>query len=111
MRKLVCFALLCVGMSAMAQLSNVTGTVTDTDNQTWNNGTFQITFVPPTGYTGSVYTFNGSAWTPTVHNGLCRVAVCSHIQHLNGMITSFRQTRIGSSPFARMHPFPVHLGR
>jgi lysophospholipase L1-like esterase len=70
MRKLVCFALLCVGMSAMAQLSNVTGTVTDTDNQTWNNGTFQITFVPPTGYTGSVYTFNGSAWTPTVHNGV-----------------------------------------
>jgi hypothetical protein len=70
MRKLVCFALLCVGISASAQLSNVTGTVTDTDNQKWNNGAYQITFVPPTGYTGSVYTFNGSSWTPTVHNGV-----------------------------------------
>jgi hypothetical protein len=70
MRKLVCFALLCVGISASAQLSNVTGTVTDTDSQTWNNGAYQITFVPPTGYTGSVYTFNGSAWTPSVHNGV-----------------------------------------
>jgi hypothetical protein len=70
MRKLLCFALLCVGISASAQLSNVTGTVTDTDNQKWNNGAYQITFVPPTGYTGSVYTFNGSSWTPTVHNGV-----------------------------------------
>jgi hypothetical protein len=69
MRKLISFALLAVGILVHAQTSNVTATVTDSDGQTWNNGTYQITFVPPTGYNGTVFTFNGVAWTPTVHNG------------------------------------------
>ena len=39
------FLLLC-GASARAQTSNVTATITDSDTQTWNNGTYTITFVP-----------------------------------------------------------------
>src|SRR5215469_1124412 len=61
--------LLIVSIQAHPQYSNVSATVTDNDSQTWNNGTYQITFVPPTGYNGSIFTFNGSAWTPSVHQG------------------------------------------
>lgn len=53
-----------VGIQVFAQNSNVTATVVDPDSQSWNNGSWQITFVPPTGYIGSAYTFNGSPWTP-----------------------------------------------
>src|ERR1700722_10782099 len=56
--------LLFVGTLSFAQNSAITATVTDSDSQTWNNGTYQISFVPPTGYTGNAYTFNGTPWTP-----------------------------------------------
>src|ERR1700677_3626085 len=64
MRKILALLLLFVGTLAFAQTSNLTATVTDSDTQTWNNGTYTISFVPPSGYTGSIYTFNGSPWTP-----------------------------------------------
>lgn len=71
MRKLCILAyLLLVGISAFAQYSSVSATVKDSDNQTWNNGTYQFTFVPPSGYTTGIYTFNGVAWTPTVYQGV-----------------------------------------
>ena len=66
--KYLAWLVLFVGINAWAQFSTVTATVEDSDGQTWNNGTVQATFVPPTGYTGTIYTFNGLAWTPGVHN-------------------------------------------
>jgi hypothetical protein len=66
--KLFIWFLLLVGIRATAQYSTVQATITDSDGQTWNNGTVQVTFVPPTGYQGTIYTFNGTAWTPGVHN-------------------------------------------
>lgn len=56
--------LLFVGTLAAAQNSAITLTATDPDGQTWNNGMYMISFVPPSGYVGSAYTFNGSPWTP-----------------------------------------------
>lgn len=66
MKKIFAALTLFVGicLSALGQNSSVSATVTDSDGQTWNNGSYQITFVPPTGYTGNTYTFNGSVWTP-----------------------------------------------
>jgi hypothetical protein len=64
MKKIFAALLFFVGTLTFAQSSNVTATVTDSDGQSWNNGIYQIVFVPPSGYTGSIYTFNGSSWTP-----------------------------------------------
>ncbi len=64
MKKIFAALLFFVGTLTFAQSSNVTAIVTDSDGQSWNNGTYQIAFIPPSGYTGSVYTFNGSPWTP-----------------------------------------------
>ena len=44
---LAIFLLLCASC-APAQTSNVTATITDSDGQTWNNGTYSISFVPST---------------------------------------------------------------
>lgn len=65
MKKFLSFVCLLFAVSAFAQSSTVTATVTDSDSQTWNNGTYQLAFVAPSGYTGA-YTFNGLAWTPPV---------------------------------------------
>jgi len=43
--KLLAIVALMVG-SALAQTSAITATITDPDSQTWNNGTYIITFVP-----------------------------------------------------------------
>ena len=64
MKKILAALLLFVGTFAFAQNSSIIATVTDSDGQTWNNGNYQLIFVPPSGYTGSAYTFNGSPWTP-----------------------------------------------
>jgi len=64
MRKLFAVLLFLVGTFSFAQTSNVSATVTDSDGQTWNNGTYKLSFLPPSGYTGGVYTFNGAPWTP-----------------------------------------------
>jgi hypothetical protein len=45
MKKLLMVVLLLSG-AAMAQTSALTATITDSDSQTWNNGTYIITFVP-----------------------------------------------------------------
>ena len=44
-----------------AQTSNVTATITDSDSQVWNNGTYTINFVPTPGKPGP-YTCNGSSF-------------------------------------------------
>lgn len=64
MKKFLALILLFVGTLVYGQTSNVSATVTDSDSQTWNNGSYIISFVPPSGYTGSIYTFNGTPWTP-----------------------------------------------
>src|ERR1035441_7345447 len=64
MRKLFAALLFLVSTFSFAQTSNVSATVTDSDGQTWNNGTYKLSFLPPSGYTGGVYTFNGAPWTP-----------------------------------------------
>lgn len=49
---------------ASAQTSNVTATITDADSQTWNNGTYTISFVqPPNDATAPVW--NGTLMTPS----------------------------------------------
>lgn len=51
---LVLAILLCPTLS-LAQTTTVTATITDSDSQTWNNGTAIITFVPPPGVSGPYY--------------------------------------------------------
>lgn len=62
MKKLLLLLILLVPCFAAGQYSTVTATITDSDSQTWNNGTYQITFVPPVG--ASTFTFNGQPWNP-----------------------------------------------
>lgn len=66
MRKILLTALLiCSGISALAQTASVTTTIVDSDSITWANGTYALTFVPPSGsQPGQTYTFNGLTWTP-----------------------------------------------
>jgi hypothetical protein len=64
MRKLVIlFALLSLALPALGGTSAVTATITDADSQTWNNGSFQVTFVPLAGTNASDYNVNGSSFT------------------------------------------------
>lgn len=51
---LVLAMLLCPTLS-LAQTTTVTATITDSDSQTWNNGSVIITFVPPPGVSGPYY--------------------------------------------------------
>ena len=48
-------------LSALAQTSSVTATITDSDGQTWNNGTYTVTFVPTPGKPGP-YNVNGASF-------------------------------------------------
>lgn len=54
---------------AMAQSTTVSGSVTDTGAQTWNNGTFQFTFVPNPAYPNVTYTWTGGV-LPTNISGV-----------------------------------------
>jgi hypothetical protein len=52
-----------------AQSTTVSGTVTDAGSQTWNNGSYQFSFVPVANYNGP-YTWTGGAFNPiTTING------------------------------------------
>jgi len=63
-RGLLLFFLLVTAPALLAQTSGtVTGTVTDQGAQTWNNGSYSFTFVPPFGYTGTMYQA-GTVLTP-----------------------------------------------
>lgn len=58
MRKLIYLLLLALAFACgvFAQTTGtVTGTVTDLGSQAWNSGTYSITFIPPFGYTGTMY--------------------------------------------------------
>jgi hypothetical protein len=59
---------LCLAISARAQTSNVVATITDPDGQTWNNGTYTITFIPTPGIPGP-YTWQGGAGFPQNYTG------------------------------------------
>lgn len=64
MKKLALFLWLALSMPLLAQNASLNANVTDSDGQPWINGKYSISFVPPPGYTGHVYTFNGSSYTP-----------------------------------------------
>lgn len=66
MRRLIPAILLLAAFAAgaSAQTSNVTATITDADSQTWNNGTYTISFVqPPNDATAPVW--NDTLMTPS----------------------------------------------
>lgn len=66
MRRIIPVLLLLAAFAAgaSAQTSNVTATITDADSQTWNNGTYTISFVqPPNDATAPVW--NGTLMTPS----------------------------------------------
>lgn len=52
-----------------AQSTTVSGTITDLGAQTWNNGTFQFTFVPNPAYPAGPYTWTGGV-LPTNISGV-----------------------------------------
>lgn len=58
MRKFLIIFICLLPLLSLAQTSNVTATITDTDGQVWNNGTYIINFVPTPGNPGP-YTQNG----------------------------------------------------
>src|ERR1700733_1760710 len=60
--------ILMLSMAAWSQTSAVTATITDPDGQTWNNGTYTITFVPTPGVPGP-YTWQGNPNFPQNYTG------------------------------------------
>lgn len=58
--------LLLTTASAYGQSTTVSGTVTDTGSQTWNNGTFTATLVPNPQYPVSSYTWTGGTLNQTI---------------------------------------------
>src|SRR5271170_62472 len=63
------WSILVFTVSAYGQTTAVTATVTDTpDGQTWNNGTYTITFAPVPGKPGP-YFYNGNPFVPQVYKG------------------------------------------
>src|SRR5258707_787057 len=61
-------AIVALVTSLWSQTSNVTATITDADGQTWNNGTYTITFVPTPGIPGP-YTWQGNPNFPQNYTG------------------------------------------
>jgi hypothetical protein len=61
--------------SVFAGTSAVTATITDSDSQTWNNGTYLITFVAGSGHSPSEYTVNGTPFTQTLNGTLSNAGV------------------------------------
>lgn len=51
-----------MGCPSQAQTTAVSATITDSDGQTWNNGTFTVIFIPKAGAPGP-YIYNGSPMT------------------------------------------------
>jgi hypothetical protein len=54
--------------SLWSQTSNVTATITDPDGQTWNNGTYTISFIPTPGNPGP-FSWNGNPNFPQNYTG------------------------------------------
>lgn len=52
------FAIILNSVVVYGQISNITAQLTDTDGQTWNNGTYLITFIPTPNLPGP-FTWNG----------------------------------------------------
>lgn len=63
MRKILLFILLCIPILTNAQTTQVSGTVTGADGQTWNNGTYSFDFVPAPRFQGT-YNLSGAPFTP-----------------------------------------------
>src|ERR1700729_2728939 len=69
MRKFIQLALfLAVAAGLRAQSTTVTAQISDTSGQTWNNGTYAITFIPTPGKPGP-YFWNGSPYTGQTFSG------------------------------------------
>jgi hypothetical protein len=68
MKKLLaCLVFVCATLSA--QTTSITATVTDSDSQTWNNGSWVLSFVPnPSNPTIANYNINGTPLNPAVLN-------------------------------------------
>jgi hypothetical protein len=65
--RLLVFLAVLVAPPVLAQTTTVSGTITDAGGQAWANGTYNVSFynngrTPP-------YTWNGSAFTPTLYSG------------------------------------------
>lgn len=72
MRKLLVLFIALLPFSLLAQTSNVTATITDSDSQIWNNGSYSINFVPtpnnPGPYTQNDVPFNEGPFTGRLTN-------------------------------------------
>src|SRR5882724_5243062 len=66
--KKILFLFLLLPSLLYGQSTAVTATITDSDGQTWNNGSYVITFVPVPGRPGP-YFLDGQPFTPQVYNG------------------------------------------
>lgn len=60
--RLSAILVLLLGTLGYGQTTTVSGTVTDADGQTWNNGTYSISFIPTPG-AGPQFNYNGSVMT------------------------------------------------
>jgi hypothetical protein len=60
---------LLIAAGVWAQNTIVSATVSDLSGQTWNNGNYNITFIPTPGRPGP-YTFNGAPFSPTTYSGV-----------------------------------------
>lgn len=67
MKRLLIFVLAMSGVG-LSQTSAVSATITDPDSQTWNNGSYTISFVPTPGIPGP-YTWQGNPNFPTNYTG------------------------------------------
>src|ERR1700689_3188925 len=52
----------CFALAAFGQSTTVSGQVTDSGSQAWNNGTYSFSFVPNPQYPNSQYTWTGGAF-------------------------------------------------
>jgi hypothetical protein len=64
--QVVLFLMIAAGV--WAQSTTVTATITDTSFQSWNNGTYSITFIPTPGKPGPYY-WNGTPYTGQTFSG------------------------------------------
>jgi hypothetical protein len=75
-RLLVLFTvLLGLALPMWGQTTAVTATITDSDAQTWNNGTYTIIFVPLQGTPANSYRINGATFTQNFSGSLSSAGV------------------------------------
>lgn len=60
------FLLLLSALPALAQTTAITATITDSDAQTWNNGSVTATFVPNPNFSGQ-YQYQGAPFVPQTY--------------------------------------------